>query len=36
MSENVEVLLLDVLCYDVHKDLLDGLCSQLVLDDVVL
>ena len=36
MVEVVEVQLLDFLCHDVRDDLLDGLCSQPVLDEVVV
>ena len=36
MVEDVEVQLLDFLCHDVRDDLLDGLCSQPVLDEAVV
>ena len=36
MVEVVEVQFLDNLCHDVRDDLLDDLCSQLVLDEVVV
>ena len=36
MAENVEVLPLAFLRHDVCDDLLDGLCSQVVFDDVVV
>ena len=36
MVEVVEVQLLDFLCHNVHDDLLDGRCSQPVLDEVIV
>ena len=36
MVEVVEVQLLDFLCHDIRDDLLDGLCSQPVLDEAVV
>ena len=36
MGEDVEVQLVDSLCHDIRNDPLDGLCSQLVLDEVVV
>ena len=36
MDEDVEVQLLDFLCHHARDDLLDGLCSQPVLDEAVV
>ena len=36
MDEDVEVQLLDFLCHDVRDDLLDGQCSQPVLDEAAV
>ena len=36
MVEVVEVQLLDFLRHDVHDDLLEGLCSQPVLDEAAV